>query len=160
MMRRIATKTWLWVTLSGVLFVGHLLSALWTCSGTVMQRAGAALILFGLLIAARPFIRVGARVFIEMSLPRPGVFPLEGGELLRELARPEIEKDVRIQIYGPILVLFGTFLSEYGDLIGDACLKFFGFCACPGVVRSNDPGSPTSQRITFERLTIPTDQPA
>lgn len=88
---------WLWITLSGILFVGHGVWAWWMCSGTPMQRVGAPLIVLGILIAARPFIRVGARAWIEMSLPRLGLFPIKLGEVqrVREAARPEIEKDIR-----------------------------------------------------------------
>lgn len=132
MLRRLLLNTWLWITLSGLLFVSHGLWAWWMCSGAPIQRIGAPLIVIGIFVAARPFIRAGGlTAIIEKSLPRAGVYPLKAGEphRIREAARPETEKDVRAtQLSGPILIVLGTVLSGYGDLLANALLKFFGAC--------------------------------
>jgi hypothetical protein len=99
-----------------------------------MQRVGAPLIVMGIIIAARPFIRVGPRVWIEITLPRVGVFPTGPGKIQRVVkrVRPEIEKDVSAtQIWGPLLLVLGTILSGYGDLLADGWLKLFGRICTP-----------------------------
>jgi hypothetical protein len=105
--------------------IGHIIA--WSYfpaeRSSVPQRCGAALIVLGVVVAARGFLREGVRAAVDRQLPRaPGLFTVshETVEKFRdqsEARRSEIETDVRAErIWAFWLIIVGTIASGYGDL--------------------------------------------
>lgn len=86
----------------------------------IVQRCGSALVVLGIVVGARGFLREGVKAAVGRQMPRPlGVFPVSHETLMRskersEAMRPEIERDVRAErIWAFCLIIIGTTLNGY-----------------------------------------------
>jgi hypothetical protein len=127
MLFRLVDAPWKIVLMTLVLILSH---AAWFRSGhepVVIQRCGAALIMLGVLVAARGFLREGLDAAVNRQLPRSPFAPYYSEEIDKQWRekcaelRPEIERDVRAERgWAFRLITIGTALNGYGDL--SACL--------------------------------------
>lgn len=129
MFRRLALSYWTPIALGALLLGLHLAWAIrWEPMkrGEIVTGFGAWLIVLGLLVAARPYIRTGRDVATADAMP-----PLIGGfafadtsyDEQREASRPQVRRDViaeREIAVGVIVV--GTLLNGYGA----ALVRWFG----------------------------------
>lgn len=118
-MRRVALSYWTVCLIGLALFGVHA----WFWSSYPAHRAevisgfGAALIVLGLWVAARPFIRSGLAVMVGQAMP-----PLQGafldgdlrGHQRREAMRPQVRRDVIAErIIAVLVIAVGTLLNGY-----------------------------------------------
>lgn len=90
-----------------------------------MSEFGAALVVLGVLVASRPYIRAGFRGLVRDGLPPPPALVLIGGigvprmtaaELAEE--RPRVVRDVLAErVIAVAVVVLGTLLNGYGPLV-------------------------------------------
>jgi hypothetical protein len=133
MMRRLALSYWTPPLAGLVLLALHLVWAIrWEPGrrGEIATGFGACLIVLGLLVAARPYIRAGREGMYAQARPRhPGSFaiPHEATVRFRErVAATEHERrrDVDAErIYAVVVIVVGTLLNGYGP----ALVRLFGF---------------------------------
>lgn len=93
--------------------------------GEVVSGFGAALVVLGVLVASRPYIRTGFAGLVEAGLPlRPVIVPIGGvsiprltmAELRRE--RPRVVLDVVAErVVAITVVILGTLLNGYGAFV-------------------------------------------
>lgn len=123
-LRRVALSHWTPI-LAGVVLLGlHVAWAIrWepTKRGEVVTGFGACLIVLGLLVAARPYLRAGRNAAADQAMsPLLGAFAIPAAESIRyherrEAGRPQVRRDViaeREIAVGVIAV--GTLLNGYG----------------------------------------------
>ena len=125
MLRRIVTSHWTAVTL-GALAV--LLHVRWytvdkALGGEVLSGFGAALVVLGIFVGSRPYIRAGLAKLVSDGLPAYGA-GFFSSDALKEhrdrvaAERPKVLRDVlaeRVLAVG--VVIIGTLLNGYGSLI-------------------------------------------
>jgi hypothetical protein len=122
-MRNLLTSTWLWVALSIAALAAHVWYAMKTGDPVIVQRGGTLVIVFGIVVAGRAVWRGSLSEFVARQLTQdPSTFaiPDEYSRQIREAnerALPEVERDVRAErVVGVLMVMFGTFVTGYGDI--------------------------------------------
>jgi hypothetical protein len=95
---------------------------------SAFQRGGAALIVFGILVASLPYWGQKFSDLVERAISiRPSFFGSSSGPSVsqrRAAARPQAAWAVVAEHYlGVLVILFGTAVNGYGDLL----LKWSGF---------------------------------
>jgi hypothetical protein len=122
--RRITLSYW---SVAAVAVVVGTLHVLWFVHSVPAQRGevvtgfGAALIVLGLWVAARPYIRSGIEVATGQAMsPLLGTFAMPAGQsreyhAQREAQRPQIRRDVIAErIIAVVVIAVGTLLNGYG----------------------------------------------
>ncbi len=105
-MRRVFSNTWLMSIVSVLTLLGNFYWSVTTCEVHWFQRSGSIVVLLGVIIAARPIIRLGKEYQNEdWNLPNES---LEGKMVLLD-QRAEF-------LFGPLVALVGTIVWGYGDL--------------------------------------------
>jgi len=130
--RRISLSYWP-VTAAAVIAIA--LHVIWFMNsppaqrGEVITGSGAALIVLGLWVAARPFVRSGIEAATGQAMPPVrGVFPVAAKEsheyhARREAQRPQIRRDVVAErVIAVVIIALGTLLNGYGTPI----VRLFG----------------------------------
>jgi hypothetical protein len=121
--RKVLVRTSTWYLASLVAILVHIVWAFTSHSGEPLVRVGSLITLFGIMTAARPFIRLGFVKWLgnvwgpyyQKFLPPEETKQLSMADTLEGL---ELFYDARaIQISGPILIFIGTLDWGYGDLI-------------------------------------------
>ncbi|MEE7441104.1 hypothetical protein [Methylobacterium oryzae] len=125
MLRRLSLSYWTPVVAGLVLLGLHLTWAIrWEPAkrGEAVTGFGACLIVLGLLVAARPYIRAGRQGMYDAARPRhPGAFAMAQGSSARfrarvEASEPERRRDVDAErIYAVAVIVAGTLLNGYGS---------------------------------------------
>lgn len=131
MMRRLALSYWTPIALGIVLLGLHLAWAIWwepARRGEIATGFGASLIVLGLLVAARPYIRAGREGMYAQARPRhPGAFAISNDASVRfrervEATEPERRRDVDAErIYAIAVIVAGTLLNGYGPALVRLC---------------------------------------
>jgi hypothetical protein len=119
-MRKLFSSPWIWGLLAAVSLAVHILWARRTADYAQAARCGATWIVFAGLIIWRPIIRRGGcrNWYLSTKVMDCGQFPPTSEELEEE---QQANIDARcVQLFGPILAVFGTILWAYGDLIANA----------------------------------------
>ncbi len=115
MTRAFAKLWWVGLLLLGIIFVGPL-SAILSASGKPWERAGALVIVLGIVVATWPYWREGFSRTAERLLPHAGAYLVSGAaahEARREAA-PGIAADVAAERYvGIALIILGTLLTGF-----------------------------------------------
>jgi hypothetical protein len=93
----------------------------------VVTGLGASVIALGVLVTARPFLRVKLAVAVGQAMPPlTGTYAVPSNsdpDRRRERLRPQVRRDVIAErIVGPILIVLGTLLNGYGSPI----VRWFG----------------------------------
>jgi hypothetical protein len=111
-MRRLAANLWTWILAGTIALSAHIWLAFELDNPQPIVRAGTLLTVFGLAVIARPIIRVGYANWWA-STDREDWNETD----------PEKSKDALcVQILGPVMVIIGTLLSGYGDLLWNAAM--------------------------------------
>lgn len=124
MMRRLALSHWTPAFAGLGLLVVHLAWGAWwepAKRGEIATGYGACLIVLGLLVAARPYIRAGRTALYAQARPRhPGAFAIseETSRKFHEQVKatePQRRRDVDAErIYAVAVIAAGTLLNGYG----------------------------------------------
>lgn len=92
--------------------------------GEVVSGFGAVLVVLGVFVGSRPYIRAGVGGLIEAGLPALGAGFLIGPDTYRkhqelvEKVRPQVTRDVWAErVVAVAVVILGTLLNGYGPLI-------------------------------------------
>ncbi len=92
--------------------------------GEVVSGLGAALVVLGVLVASRPYVRLGYSGLVQAGLPKShaGVWggPVYDASVakLQDEARPQVVRDVWAErIVAVAVVVLGTLLNGYGPLV-------------------------------------------
>jgi hypothetical protein len=115
---------WLgWLVAFAVLSGGHFVWMMRCNDPVIAQRFGAALIVLGIGIAARPFLRTGLKTSVDHAMPGGSLPYYVSHEMLAEratmqkAARPGILFDILAEkVVGVSCVLIGTVINGYGDI--------------------------------------------
>lgn len=129
MLRRLALSYWTPIGLGVVLFGTHLAWAIrWAPGkrGEVVTGFGACLIVLGLLVAARPYLRAGREVATADAM-KPLLGSIAFGDTTydeaREAERPHVRRDVIAEREIAVAVIIvGTLLNGYGSPL----VRWFG----------------------------------
>ena len=126
MLRRIVTSYWTAVTLGALAVLLHV--SWYTVDkapgGEVLSGFGAALMVLGIFVGSRPYIRAGLAKLVSDGLPAYGAGFFSSDALLKEhrdrvaAERPKVLRDVlaeRVLAVG--VVIIGTLLNGYGSVI-------------------------------------------
>jgi hypothetical protein len=117
-----------WVpTIAAMLLVLHGWWAVTCGDQAAIQRGGAALIIFGILVASLPYWGQKFSDLVERAIPIRGSFYGSSSGLSvsrrRDAARPQASREIFTERYlGVIVILIGTAVNGYGDLL----LKWLG----------------------------------
>lgn len=92
--------------------------------GEVVSGFGAVLVVLGVFVGSRPYIRAGVAGLIEAGLPALGAGFLIGPDTYREhqelveKVRPQVTRDVWAErVVAVAIVILGTLLNGYGPLL-------------------------------------------
>ena len=89
----------------------------------IVSGFGAVLVVLGVFVGSRPYIRAGVGGLVSAALPRPPIVPIGGGfpkmmvEQIRA-ERPRVVLDVLAErVIAVAVVVAGTLLNGYGPLV-------------------------------------------
>ncbi len=116
--RKLAISRAFWVIVAVVTFALHVAWARNTHGGANLARCGALWAVYGAALLARPVIRQGYTAWFVASQK------VGGAGLIPSAAEIEEDRQIgldagSIQIIAPVLIVGGTILWGYGDLLGD-----------------------------------------
>ena len=90
-----------------------------THAGDVLSAYGAGLVVLGVLVGSRPYLRAGFTGLVQAGLPRPPIVPIGGGfgkTIVAQIhaERPRVVLDVLAErILAVALVVLGTLLNGW-----------------------------------------------
>ena len=119
-------STRLYLSASLVVVAASCFGSYWTCSWSWVQRSGGVLVLFGVLLSLRKVFRLGARHLADPDQPST----IRGNQLnIRYLMQQtERARDDQSQRPGIVLMVIGTILGAWGDLLLEMLLPLSGKC--------------------------------
>lgn len=122
MLRRLATSNWTAITLGLTILALHVAWAVWlepTRRGEIVTGFGASMIVFGLLVAARPFLTTGLEAAVDREASAGPAAVLSGGrtddpDLLRRRAEAR-DYIFSERVVAVLVIAGGTLLNGYGS---------------------------------------------
>jgi hypothetical protein len=114
--RRLLIERRIVLALAAAAIIAHVLWAYGSRNGADLARCGALWSVLAGVLIARPIIRLGYANWYQKSRS------IDGGSFEETLEEAEAERQagidaLNVQVYGPALLIAGTLLWGYGDLL-------------------------------------------
>lgn len=115
-MNEFLSNIWLLVTIAILAVTISILASCMTCKWHWFGRSGAILTMSGVLLSIRPLVRMGLKEWIRsLSTINGGNFLATTAEIKDEM---QSKQDAVAFQLGAVMILLGTLIWAYGDLIG------------------------------------------